>query len=132
METTMEHDELDRLLSEDDMLIPSSGFAAAVMNAVLREAAMPTPLPFPWKRALPGIVGGAITLIGAICGGAVMFSEAQVLPPDAFERMIVGFRDVVTNNSMSWLAAATFVATLAIVITLPAMLSERLLSPRNA
>lgn len=128
----MEHDELDRLLSEDDRLIPSSGFTAAVMNAVLREGAAPAPLPFPWKRALPGILGGAMTLIGAICAGAVMFSEAHALPPDAFERMIASLRDVVTNNGMSWLAAATFVATLIVVPTLPAVLSERLSSPLNA
>jgi len=62
------NDEFDRIMSEEEIL-PSSGFAASVMEAVRREAAAPPPIPFPWKRALPGAVFAAATLIGilAIC-----------------------------------------------------------------
>ncbi len=62
------NDEFDRILSEEEIL-PSSGFAVSVMEAVRREAAAPPPIPFPWKRALPGAVFAAATLIGilAIC-----------------------------------------------------------------
>jgi hypothetical protein len=48
----MKPEELDRALSEEADLIPSSGFVAAVMEAVATEATAP-PLAFPWKRALP-------------------------------------------------------------------------------
>ncbi len=54
--------EFDRIMSEEEIL-PSSGFAASVMDAVRREAAAPPPIPFPWKRALPGAVFAAATLI---------------------------------------------------------------------
>jgi hypothetical protein len=47
---------LDRILAADDELIPSSGFLTAVMERVEQEAAAPAPIPFPWKRAVPGIV----------------------------------------------------------------------------
>ena len=50
-------DFLDRELSRKETLLPSSGFAASVMGAVRRDAATPPPMAFPWKRALPGIVG---------------------------------------------------------------------------
>ena len=62
------NDEFDRIMSEEEIL-PSSGFAASVMEAVRREAAAPPPIPFPWKRALPGALFAAATLIGilAIC-----------------------------------------------------------------
>lgn len=62
------NDEFDRIMSEEEIL-PSSGFAASVMEAVRREAAAPPPIPFPWKRALPGAVFAAATLVGvlAIC-----------------------------------------------------------------
>lgn len=62
------NDEFDRIMSEEEIL-PSSGFAASVMEAVRREVAAPPPIPFPWKRALPGAVFAAATLIGilAIC-----------------------------------------------------------------
>ena len=53
---TSEPDNLDRVLLEQDTLLPSSGFAATVMESIRQEAAAPAPIPFPWKWALPGIV----------------------------------------------------------------------------
>jgi hypothetical protein len=64
-----DEDEIDRVLSRGDELLPSSGFATSVMEAVRREAAAPPAIPFPWKRALPGLVVGACTLIGALVTG---------------------------------------------------------------
>jgi hypothetical protein len=49
-------DPIDRILSTDEQLVPSSGFASAVMERVRVEAAAPPPIPFPWRRALPGIL----------------------------------------------------------------------------
>ena len=46
---------IDRALATDEEIIPSSGFATAVMERVREEAAMPAPMPFPWRRAMPGI-----------------------------------------------------------------------------
>jgi hypothetical protein len=58
-------EEIDRILSREDEILPSSGFAVSVMDAVRREAAAPPPIPFPWKRALPGLVvaGFALALV---------------------------------------------------------------------
>jgi hypothetical protein len=50
------HDAIDRILASDDSLVPSSGFAAGVMERVRDEATAPPPIPFPWMRALPGMV----------------------------------------------------------------------------
>jgi hypothetical protein len=47
--------EFDRILSGEPELVPSSGFASSIMDAVRHEASTPPPIPFPWKRALPGI-----------------------------------------------------------------------------
>jgi hypothetical protein len=49
-------DELDRILGSEEPLEPSSGLSASVMDAVREEARTPEPLPFPWRRAIPGIV----------------------------------------------------------------------------
>jgi hypothetical protein len=54
-------DNLDRILLEQDTLLPSSGFAASVMDAIQQQASAPAPIPFPWKWALPGI---AALLVG--------------------------------------------------------------------
>ena len=55
-----DEDEMDRILSGEDEILPSSGFTVSVMDAVRREAAAPPPIPFPWKRALPGLVLGGL------------------------------------------------------------------------
>ena len=47
---------LDRILSTEEDLIPSSGFLASVMERVEVEARAPKPIRFPWKRAIPGFV----------------------------------------------------------------------------
>lgn len=62
----MNNHELDRILSRsltEEALVPSSGFAASVMEAVRREATEPPPIPFPWKRALVGLVAAGLTLV---------------------------------------------------------------------
>jgi hypothetical protein len=47
---------IDEILASEDRLVPSSGFLAAVMGRVEDEATTPVPIPFPWRRALPGFV----------------------------------------------------------------------------
>ncbi|MFC5863561.1 hypothetical protein ACFPT7_14740 [Acidicapsa dinghuensis] len=57
-------DPLDQVLLNEDTLLPTSGFAASVMDQIEAEAAAPAPIPFPWKHALPGL---AALLIGLYC-----------------------------------------------------------------
>jgi len=68
----MRHDEIDRILSLEDEILPSSGFAVSVMDAVRHEAAAPAPIPFPWKRALPGLLvaglAAALVLVAGVMG----------------------------------------------------------------
>lgn len=48
---------LDQVLATEDALVPSSGFAAGVMERVTEAAARSyKPLAFPWRRVLPGII----------------------------------------------------------------------------
>lgn len=73
----MTHDELDRILSHKDEITPSSGFVNSVMDAVRQDASTPAPIPFPWRRALPGMIAGVI-----ITGSAIAFMAIQLLRPD--------------------------------------------------
>ena len=61
-ENMMNDAEIDPVLSGQDELLPSAGFAASVMDAVRREAAAPPPIPFPWKRALAGLALAVVAL----------------------------------------------------------------------
>jgi hypothetical protein len=70
----MNDEMLDRILASEEELIPSSGFAASLMERIREEAAAPPPIPFPWKRAVPGIVLAA----GIFGWGAVELSRRAI------------------------------------------------------
>src|ERR1035438_9626890 len=62
--------EIGHILAGEEELLPSSGFVVSVMERVQEEAALPTPVPFPWMRAslilllASGVFGwGAVELI---------------------------------------------------------------------
>jgi hypothetical protein len=51
-----EPNSLDNILASEEAIVPSSGFLSTVMERVHEEARMPAPIPFPWRRAIPGFV----------------------------------------------------------------------------
>ena len=61
----VESDALDRILLEE-ALIPSSGFAVSVMEAIEEQASQPASIPFPWKLAMPGLAALLIVIVIAI------------------------------------------------------------------
>jgi hypothetical protein len=72
--------DLDRALREREEIVPSSGFVAAVMEAVRQEEAASAPIPFPpipfpWKRALPGLMASVALAVGLIVRW--IFSDAH-------------------------------------------------------
>jgi hypothetical protein len=71
----MNHDELDRLISREAEIIPSSGFTASVMTALRAQAHVPPAITFPWKRALPGIVAAAVVFAWALFACIASFSS---------------------------------------------------------
>ena len=68
----MTDERIDAILGAEEELVPSSGFLAAVMERVQAEAAAPPPIPFPWKRFVPGFVLAA----GVMGWGAVEFARS--------------------------------------------------------
>jgi hypothetical protein len=66
----MSDDSVDQILFQEEEILPSSGFAARVMDAVYRQASTPSPIPFPWKRAFPGLATAALTLLSVLLGFA--------------------------------------------------------------
>jgi hypothetical protein len=97
-----EKDVLDRILSSEDPLMPSSGFMARVMGAVQEADSAPPPLPFPWRRFIVGV----IAILVSVASGLWLLS----VPESSF---------VTAALNRVWLdlgyATATFVGTLALV-----------------
>lgn len=55
MDRRVQLDTIGSILASEEALVPSSGFVNAVMERVREESRVPAPIPFPWKRAVPGI-----------------------------------------------------------------------------
>ena len=71
----LNHDPLDAVLRGEfdsaEQLHPSSGFVLSVMDAIQEEAAVPPPIPFPWRRILPSGIAILCALITFLIFAAV-------------------------------------------------------------
>ena len=120
----MRQDDFDRILSKDQEIIPSSGFVVSVMDAVRRETDAPPPIPFPWKRALPGLSAAGFALVSVFIVGITLFIRGTVnqpLPPELLSSfaLIIGAWNTL---GASWI-------TLALVLSLASVkFSKRFVS----
>lgn len=114
----MHDEELDRILSGDEGLVPSSGFTASVMDAVRSKAATPPPIPFPWTRALP-IAAAALAvlpffIIGLVRlirdGGNVPLSPAQAA-------LLATITNTATSANAGWFAGVLVLTILSLIFT---------------
>ena len=122
-QTDHDADELTgRILSAEEELVPSSGFLAATMERVRDEAAIPKPIPFPWLRALPGIVL-AVAVLGW-CG----FELARVVL--AHPREISLMQPHMATAAVSALEPAGWVAV-ALAVSMFSWLFARRLAGRS-
>ena len=88
----MDLSRMDEILATEEELVPSSGFLTAVMERVQEEAAAPAPIPFPWKRALPGFVlaAGVFGWAGVeLVRAAVPAMKEGLLVPPHFSPSVV-------------------------------------------
>jgi hypothetical protein len=101
----VKHDDLDHVLSEEEEIVPSSGFSASVMEAVRREAAAPPPIPFPWKRALPGLIVSGLALVWALMEGVVQMIRGNTAapPPTPFSHTLTSIADSGRTVAAWWI-----------------------------
>jgi hypothetical protein len=80
----MTPDELDRILSSEDAIAPSSGFTANVLAAVRMPQAEPVARHFPWLRFGAGVAAsGLMAGAGAILLDRSAPALAALAPPFA-------------------------------------------------
>jgi hypothetical protein len=107
----MTSEKIDRILASEEALMPSSGFLSSIMERIHDEAAAPKPIPFPWKRAVPGMVlaagifgWGAFELVRHGMGAA---GRIAISPPHlsaALERPLEQAGWVALALGVSWLS----------------------------
>jgi hypothetical protein len=119
----MNHDELDHILSQRDEIQPSSGFAVAVMEAVREEAAAPSPIPFPWTRALPVLLVAVVALIAvAVAGIAVVVQTSrQTVAPElatSWWSALAPYMRGAVGTDLAWTAAALLAAFVSVKLSM--------------
>ena len=102
----MTDDDLDQVLGREDDIVPSSGFAAGVMEAVRREASAPPPLPFPWKRALPGLAAVSLALLGFLILAVNEFLRGAAASADQVAPGLIAILKGANHLGMGWIALA--------------------------
>ena len=120
-ERSTENDEIDHMLSREDEILPSSGFAASVMDAVRREAAAPPPIPFPWKRALPGLAAGGLVLVLVLVAGIVgiaQMGKATAPQPSMFPLAMPPFFHGGIESAATWTVLSLLVAFVSVKLSM--------------
>ncbi len=94
---------IEAILLDEQELIPSSGFLAATMERVREEAAAPKPIPFPWLRALPGLV-----LVAGVVGwcGYEMVRVGYAEAPEVTLAQVHATANWSALGPVGWVAAA--------------------------
>lgn len=91
------------------------------MDAITRESQIPAPIPFPWKRALPGMFAAGLAFLSVLVLAVMLAIQAPVNQPLPAEMLSAFYALSHTLQAVgaSWIA-------LALVLTLfSVMLSTR-------
>jgi hypothetical protein len=115
----MTPEEIDRMLADDEKILPSSGFTVSVMELVRQEAIAPRPLAFPWGRALPGFIALLVAFAVAFWIGAGALSDPSAAT--AFDGQIRAIREVVARPEVQWIAVAVIMTFISTVLPLRLM-----------
>jgi hypothetical protein len=120
--------DLDRALSTgSDSILPSSGFAENVMAAVHEETSVPAPIPFPWKRAVPGFIAiaAAIGLLLAVIPATLHSAFTAPHPaasPILWHSIVPAL--VSHGNNATWISASVAICLACLLFC------RRLIAPR--
>jgi hypothetical protein len=115
----MIEDPVDRILSREDDILPSSGFVVSVMEAVRQEAETPPPIPFPWTRALPGLLALGVALIGLV---SLIVRQLRVSTPaspmvaDTFAALLVAIKSPIMQG-LGWVALALLLSLASVLFS---------------
>jgi hypothetical protein len=111
----MTDERIDAILGAEEELVPSSGFLASVMDRVHAEVAAPPPIPFPWKRALPGfaLAAGVFAWSGVELVRYALPAMSQMKLP----QLHLAAGSVRPLEQAGWVAAALAVSLFSYVIS---------------
>ena len=107
----MRQEDFDRLLSCEEPIVPSSGFADAVMQAVCREATAPPPISFPWKCALPGLgLAGLLVVVMLLAPVPAARAGIALLGSTHLPALFAAVPETTRRLGLDWLMVALLLA----------------------
>ncbi len=113
------NDDLDRIMSNEQEIIPSPAFVGSVMGAVRCEACAPPPLSFPWKRALPGLVAAVLALVAVVATGILSFIPGSAVRPSS--AMLPSALDSIVKagkaTGAAWIALALVLSLVSVKVS---------------
>jgi hypothetical protein len=112
-------EDLDRMLSTQENIVPSSGFVDNVMDAIECAASTPPPIPFPWKHALPGLAAWLIALVSFVYLAFAHFdasSARSTLPRTA--PMLAAIIESLKAVDGEWIAMALLVSAASVFFSM--------------
>jgi hypothetical protein len=112
----MMHDDIERILADEDTITPSARFLPSVMDAVQREAAAPRSLEFPWFRAAPGFVATIAAFAAATWHGIGSLKDPAFSA--AFGEQMHELTLLATRMGLHWLLFAVAITMLSVMLPL--------------
>ena len=107
----MNRADIERILDDENKILPSSGFEMSVMDAVRQEADRLPPLAFPWSRALPGM----IALLAAF--GVAIWKWSSVVFDERLREVFV----VEIRSEIPWVIVAIAGTIVSVLLSLGLM-----------
>ena len=105
---------IDRLLTDEGKITPSSKFLESVMEAVEREAAARRPIEFPWFRALPGIVATIVALAVALWSGIGALNDPGTIV--AVDELVLQLTVFATSIGLHWILLAALITVVSVIL----------------
>jgi hypothetical protein len=115
----MMHDDVERILADEDTITPSARFLPSVMAAVQLEAAAPHPLEFPWFRAAPGFLATIAAFAAATWHGIGLLKDPAFIA--AFGEQTRELTLLATGMGLHWLLLAVAITILSVMLPLSLM-----------
>ncbi len=112
----MNPEDIDDILTNEELIEPSPDFLASVMRAVRRQAASLPPLKFPWLRLLPAILAMFVAILRVFWDLIGFLSEPDVLA--GFKEQLNQFADVAAQFGVQWIVLAVAITVVSLMLSI--------------
>jgi hypothetical protein len=114
----MKDDDLDKMISGEEDIVPSSGFVTSVMDAVRCEASTPPPIPFPWKWALPGLAVWTVVIVAFLTAAFVQFGRGAMAPSAVASPTLVTIFEAAKTVGVGWITLALLMSFASVTLSM--------------